>query len=242
MIDIHCHILPGVDDGASSLEESLEMARMAAYSGVTDIAATPHFRGEKEFLEYRPEQEQRFRELKEALLREQIPIRLHQGAEVLCMPQTEELAALGELPTLGDTNYVLMEFYFDESFDFMDDMLSRVAINGYRPVVAHPERYGAVQYDPRRLDRWVRKGYVLQLNKGSILGALGSRAREAAGELLSLGFAHLIASDAHSSYTRTPHMGELFRWAEERCDPECAQILLEENPRRLLQGRNMQGQ
>lgn len=242
MIDIHCHILHGVDDGASSLEEALEMARMAAFSGVTEIAATPHFRGEREFLEERALQESRYLELKEALERWKIPIRLHQGAEVLCLPQTVELAEMGELPTLGDTNYVLTEFYFDESFDFMDEILEQIALNGYRPVVAHPERYASVQREPRKLHRWAREGYVLQLNKGSILGALGSRAEAAAHELLALGLAHLIASDAHSSYTRTPHMSEVQRWAEDACDPECAEILLRENPKRLLQGRGMFGE
>ena len=242
MIDIHCHILPDIDDGASSLEESLEMARMAAFSGVTEIAATPHFRGEVEFLEQKPLIGSRFLELKEALERWQIPIRLHQGAEVLCLPQTVELAALGELPTLGDTNYVLTEFYFDESFDYMDESLDQIAKYGYRPVVAHPERYGAVQRDPQRTQRWARQGYVMQLNKGSVLGAFGSRAEGAANDLLAMGLAHLFASDAHSCYVRTPHMGEISRWAEAFCDPECADILLRENPRRLLQGKAMVGQ
>lgn len=241
MIDIHCHILPDIDDGAGTLEEALEMARIAAMSGVTDIVATPHFRGELEFLEQKPSMDHRFELLSAALEKWSVPIALHPGAEILCLPETPELAAQRLLPTLAGTDYVLTEFYFDESFSYMDSLLSDISACGYRPVVAHPERYGVVQHDPSLLERWARQGYVLQLNKGSVLGAFGSRAEQAANELLALGLAHLFASDAHSCYSRTPHMEKLTQWAEEFCDPECAAILLEENPRRLIRGLPMAG-
>lgn len=241
MIDIHCHILPDFDDGASSLDEALEMARMALYSGVTQIVATPHFRGEPEFLEQQELIDQRFSELTEALDRWKVPLILHKGAEVLCMPQTPELAAMGKLPTIGDSRYVLTEFYFDEAFTFMDDCLSEIAACGYKPVIAHPERYGAIQRDPLRAQHWADHGFVLQLNKGSILGAFGSRAERAANDLLGLGLAHLFASDAHSCHSRTPHIGALLQWADEFCDPECTRILLTENPGRVLKDQPMEG-
>ena len=155
MIDIHCHILPDLDDGAASLEEALEMARIAAYSGVTDIIATPHFRGEPEALEMIGDISRRFVQLQEALERWSIPVRLHRGAEILCTPQTPALARQELLPTLGNTRYVLTEFYFNESFGFMDITLQKIAAAGYIPVVAHPERYDAVQWDPERLWSWV---------------------------------------------------------------------------------------
>ncbi len=241
MVDIHCHILPDFDDGSSGMEESLEMARMAFRSGVTDMATTSHFMGVMDQLERLPLMRQRFTELTQALKREQIPLRLHPGAEILCTPQTPELAQLHKLPTLGNGNYVLTEFYFDESFDYMDTMLADIASQGYRIVVAHPERYSAIQHDPRLLRRWARLGYVLQMNKGSVLGAFGPRAEDAANEILQQGLAHLFASDAHSYHRRTPHMSQLRRWVEQRCDSRYAQILLERNPRRVLQGRPMVG-
>lgn len=239
MIDIHCHILPDIDDGAESFEEALEMARMAAFTGVTEIIATPHFQGEPDFLELREDIHRRYLQLKEALEHWHIPVVLHEGAEVLCLPQTPELARQKLLPTLGSSRYVLTEFFFNESFGYMDDCLAQIAACGYRPVVAHPERYDTVQRDPQRLQLWADRGYVLQLNKGSILGSLGARAEQAANELLELGLAHLFASDAHSSYARTPHMDNLIRWTEECCDPVCAEILLTENPYRILQDMPM---
>lgn len=239
MIDIHCHILPDIDDGADSMEEALDMARMAAMSGVTDIIATPHFRGDPDYLGAVPHIKNRYDLLSEELNRWDIPVRLHLGAEILCTPQTAKLAAMHKLPTLGDTRYVLTEFHFDESFTFMDSCLRQIASWGYDPVVAHPERYDAVYRSPLKVKEWVQRGYVLQMNKGSILGALGARAERGAHELLELGFVHLFASDAHSRYQRTPHMESLHRWVEEYCDPLCAHIFLEENPRRVLEGRPM---
>ena len=241
MVDIHCHILPNFDDGSSGIEESLEMARMAYRSGVTDIAATSHFMGTMEGLERLPLMRQRYTELLLELRKAEVPVRLHPGAEILCTPQTPELAQMGKLPTLGSGNYVLTEFFFDESFDFMDTMLADIAAEGYRIVVAHPERYGAIQHDPHLLRRWARLGYVLQINKGSVLGAFGSGAKYTAYTILEHGLAHMFASDAHSYHSRTPHMRQIRFWVEDHCDERYAQILLERNPRRVLEGRPVVG-
>ena len=242
MLDIHCHILPDFDDGSSSMEESVEMARMAFLSGVTDIACTPHFEGRPGFLEHTGTLARRFDDLSQALSQAQIPVRLHRGAEVLCLPETPLLASEHKLPTLGSGSYALVEFFFDESYTYMDQMLSEIADCGYRLVVAHPERYGAIQRDPHLLKRWARQGFALQLNKGSVLGAFGSRAEQTAAAIMELGLAHLFATDAHSCHSRTPHIGALREWIEECCDEDYAQILLERNPRRILAGQSLVGE
>ena len=241
MIDIHCHILPDYDDGAGDLEEALEMARMAAFSGVTHIIATPHFNGEPAELEQLPLMQRQFQVLSAAVKNAGIPLTLHPGAEVLCLPETVVLADSRQLPTLDETNYVLTEFFFDESYAYMDETLSQLLRCGYKPVVAHPERYDVIQRDPALLRRWARQGCVIQLNKGSVLGNFGSRPEAAANEILAMGLAHLLASDAHSCHNRTPHMGQLCQWVDEHCDEDYAAILLEENPRRLLRGMPMVG-
>lgn len=239
MVDIHCHILPGFDDGSSGLEESIDMAHMAVSSGVTAIVATPHFPGRADSLQRIPELLDRFDKLREAIRAEQLPLELHPGAEILCLPETPELAARQALPTIGNTSYFLSEFYFDASFSYMDQILRALADAGYTPVVAHPERYGAIQHDPRLLERWFARGYILQLNKGSLLGSFGTRVQDAAIQTLDMGLAHLIASDAHSAARRTPHMGALRSWLQAHCDPFYAEVLLERNPARLIAGREM---
>lgn len=239
MVDIHCHILPGVDDGAQSLSEALEMARLAADCGVTDLVATSHFRGDEMEMDRLAEMYRRFQRLEELLRREEIPLRLHLGAEILCSEETVDLARQKQLPTIGNTQYVLCEFYFNAEYEYMDDILEQIAAAGYRPVVAHPERYGAIQRDPWRIQRWFHRGYVIQVNKGSVLGAFGDGPREVARWILRQGFAHLLASDAHSPLRRTTDMSRLRAWLEERYPPAYIRLLLEENPGRVIRGADM---
>lgn len=239
MIDIHCHILPAFDDGAADLADAVAMARMAVDSGMTELVATPHFRGEERSLESIEVLYRRFRGLEMALRREKIPLKLHPGAEILCLPETIDLAQAGKLPTLGDTDHTLLEFFFDTPFSQMDMMLEEISRSAYLPVVAHPERYGAIQRDPRRVERWFRSGYVIQLNKGSVLGAFGAGVQRTALWLLDRGLAHLIASDAHSSRRRTTDMSGLEAFLRADYSGEYARILLEENPARLVRGMDM---
>lgn len=239
MIDIHCHILPMIDDGSASMEESVAMARLAAASGVTDIAATPHFRGDLQSISMVPRILHGVEEFRRMLQTEQIPVTIHPGAEILCLPETVNMARRRQLPTIGDTNYILTEFYFDESWEYMDGAVKQLQALGYRPIVAHPERYGAVQESPRRIWEWFSGGIVVQVNKGSVLGAFGGRVKQTALGLLDKGMVHLIASDAHGADIRTPHMGALEYWADQNLSPYYQQILFEENPRRILQGRDM---
>lgn len=239
MIDIHCHILPGFDDGSRDIPESLAMVRLAVDSGVTGIVATPHFRGEQRSLNYVGALMDRFRRLEQAVKDSGLPLTLYPGAEILCLPQTLELARRQELPTLGDTNYLLCEFYFDEHISYMDDMLSGIAGCGYIPVVAHPERYHTIQHDPRALERWFGKGYLIQLNKGSILGAFGYEEQRTADWIIANGLAHLVASDAHGANRRTTDMGVLRQRLLERFPAAYVKVLMDVNPTRLIRGQEM---
>lgn len=239
MVDIHCHILPGFDDGSPDIDESLAMARMAASSGVTAIVATPHFPGEAASLQRLDALVGKYGQLVRAVEQAGLPLKLYPGAEILCLPETPRLAARQALPTIGNTSYLLAEFYFNESAGYMSQMLDALAEAGYHPVVAHPERYRAVQLDPGLAEQWFLQGYILQLNKGSVLGAFGTRVQQTANRILDGGYAHLIASDAHGSVRRTPHIGALRQWMEGRVEPAYAQVLLERNPARLVEGRPM---
>ena len=156
MVDIHCHILPGVDDGSPSMEDSLQMARMAADSGVTDIIATPHCNlpgdGPKNYRS--AALRTGFSRLRQALEQEGIPLRIHPGAEVFCTPELPELLDRRQLQTLGGGRYLLVEFYFDESAEFMEQCFHQIRTRGLTPVAAHPERYKTVQQDPYMVRRW----------------------------------------------------------------------------------------
>ena len=239
MIDIHCHILPMFDDGAADLTESVAMARLAVNSGVTGIIATPHFQGDRQALELMPKLLSRYEKLRKVLAQQQIPLTLYPGAEILCTPETVTMARQQMLPTLGDSNYLLTEFFFNEPADFMTGTLQSLAACGYRPVIAHPERYDAVQQSPQLLENWFFQGFVVQLNKGSLLGAFGPEVQETAEWILRSGLAHTIASDAHSMRRRTTDMMGLREYLQENCPPRYIQVLLEENPARIIANLGM---
>lgn len=236
MTDLHCHILPGVDDGAASLSDALQMAQMAAQSGVRAIVATPHcnlpYAERPNYLD--SELLDRVVELRGQIEQAGIPLRLYAGAEVFCTPELPELLARNKLMTIAGSRYLLTEFYFDESVDFINQYLREVAQKGYIPVIAHPERYEAVQSAPSVVERWFAAGCIIQLNKGSILGNLGRRAQVCASWILSRGLAHVVASDAHTPCVRTPHMSEIRRCLEDRCGPAYTQILLSVNPGKIV--------
>lgn len=240
MIDLHCHILPGVDDGSADEEESCAMARLAVESGVTDIAATPHCNAPDPFYNYADSAlHARFARLRQRLEREQIPLRIHEGMEVFTTPELPRLLDEGRLLTLGGTRYLLIEFAFGESEWFFDEMLAAVRARGLTPVLAHPERYTCVQDEPRLLRRWAREGTVLQANKGSFFGMFGRRAAAAAHWALADGCLHLIASDAHSPYRRTTRMSDIFDFTADFAAEEIADFLLRQNPADILANRSV---
>ena len=160
MIDIHSHVLPGVDDGSESMEMSLDMLAMAADSGVRTLVATPHSNIPWEFDNYRsPELEELFLSLQREAEREEIPIRLIRGMEIYATPELPELLREQRVWTLNGGRYFLTEFSFREDPDFCSDVLHRCRALGYRPVIAHPERYYFLQDDPQLAYEWCTAGY-----------------------------------------------------------------------------------
>ena len=240
MIDLHMHILPGADDGARDLEESLQMAEAAVRAGTSAAAATPH--GNLPGLRHNGWAEdcrRRLETLRQALAEREIRLRLVEGMEIYADGDVVEGLNTGRLITLNHTRYPLVEFDFEaeeeEIFCRMDSLLAA----GYRPVLAHPERYRCVSWDPQCVYEWYRMGVVIQVNKGSLLGRFGRRVRAAANAILRHRLAALVASDAHGPLFRTPDLGEVRRLLDENFGDGCSPLLLEENPRRILEGRDV---
>ena len=234
MIDLHSHILPQQDDGAQSLEQSLAMARMAVDSGVTAIVGTPHCVGDR-----RREVFGAWQLLREALREMGIPLTLYLGMEIYGTPDTSGLLLGGELFTLNGSRYPLIEFSFRSDGWEETQILESICREGYRPVVAHPERYAFLWEEPQLVERWKEMGCLLQVNRGSLLGRFGSRIQEMAGRLLERGYVTVIASDAHSHRARTPSMADVRRLLQEEFSPEYAWLLLEENPRRIIENEEI---
>lgn len=236
MVDLHCHILPGLDDGSDSLDTSCRMAAIAARSGVRSIVATPHCNTRNELKNYRSEALTRaFRDLQAELDRWEIPVKILPGAEILVRSNFASLLEKGSLQSINDSRYLLVEFYFDEDPAFMEAQLSAAEGFGFVPVVAHPERYFCVQDNPSLAAGWFERGRVLQLNAGSILGALGEGAYDAASLLLRWELAGAVASDAHDYRRRSPDLLPLIDALERRFPSLDPERLLRTNPKKILQ-------
>lgn len=238
MIDIHCHILYGVDDGADSLATAIAMGRDAWESGVRAVIATPHCAkpGEKPNF-YSPDMLERLGRLQRALIREEIGLKLYPGMEIFVTKDFREQLRGGNFITLAGSKYLLVEFFFDESPAFIAESLELIRSCGLTPVLAHPERYYCVEWDPELAASWADQGCVLQLNRGSIQGKLGAAAMGAAWALLEKEKAHIVASDAHGVEARRAELRSAMLELGDKLSWAYATRLLVENPRRILENR-----
>ena len=240
MIDIHAHILPGIDDGAEDMYDTLEMARMAADSGVDKIIATPHCNIPGMYGNYfGREYIDRYESVVRAVRKEKIPIEILPGMEVFSTEDLPELIVNHKIMPLNQSRYILMEFAFDEDPEFADSILKRVEEVGARPVIAHAERYEFIQDYLQIAYRWFRKGYVIQANKGSFLGRFGGGPKRAADSLLRHNLISVIASDAHSPLQRTPYMMDVYEELSREYSENHLDVLFQYNPARLCDNREI---
>ena len=241
MIDIHAHILPGLDDGARDTETALAMAEMAGESGVRTIIATPHCNLPGNRPNFADETLQRtFFAFCRSIHNANIPVNILLGMEIFGTPEVPELLRTGKLIPLAGSRCPLIEFPFRDYGQQATEILAGVAALGFRPIVAHPERYYYVQQSPELLNRWIELGCLLQVNKGSLLGRFGPAEEATALELLDRGFVSFVASDAHSPIVRTPWMADVQDLIADEYSPKLARRLLEDNPQTLLEGRDVE--
>jgi len=234
MIDLHTHILPGLDDGAADIYDTLEMAEIAVRSGVTAMAATPHCNIPGVYHNYYGEEYiQVFQKAERALNEEGIPLTLYAGMEVFVTEDLPRLLREGKILTINAGRYLLVEFSFEEDPQFVERMLQKIQELGLTPIIAHPERYEFVKEDPLLVSEWKRKGYEIQINKGSLQGRFGRRIYYVAHELLQKNLVTVVASDAHSPFQRTPNLADVYEELAEDYPESYLQVLFQDNPMRI---------
>lgn len=226
MIDIHCHILPGIDDGAGDLAISLEMARRAAEDGTRQLFATPHVS------EFGPDPQTiaaACRALQLEIDKAEIPLLLHPGADI-----PSSLGPSGcKLYPLGESRYHLLEFPHSHLPADAEQLIFSVVTSGLIPIITHPERNRSLIADPDRIESLIDAGGLVQLTAASLVGAFGPDSRTCARIFLRHGWVHFLASDGHDPYLRPPIMSAGLKEAIRIIGPEATQ-LVNENPSRIL--------
>ena len=235
MIDLHNHILPGVDDGAADIEESIEIARQFVSEGVVRIAATPHLNPERGTGLQAPNVRQKVAELNDALTARGIDLTVVPGNELYLTPDAPELLEQGAVSPLGDGKTVLVELalWAERPPLHLEDTIFRLQLAGYRPVLAHPERYPFVQRDTADIDGWISRGMILQLTAPALLGEYGRGIRRTAERLLHSGAYALAGSDRHHPGSNRS-LAALHQRIAELIDADTADLLLRINPERVL--------
>jgi protein-tyrosine phosphatase len=231
MIDLHLHILADVDDGPSNRADSESMMRLAASLGFTHLVATPHLQHTL-VAEYAARVRDEIHWL--TPVAEQAGISLSAGYEIRLNPDLGARLSAGEPISLAGTRTVLVELQFAYWPEFTERAIDDVVAAGYRPLLAHPERYLAAVDDPRLLYRLRQSGVLLQITTGSLAGLFGARSQDLAERLLVDGLADVIASDAHSPGRRYVAVTEGLARANELVGQERVRQLTVDNPSALL--------
>jgi protein-tyrosine phosphatase len=234
MIDLHAHILPGMDDGASNIMESVAMAKIAVDCGIRGMAVTPHCMNDR-----RKDIKTGLMLLRDVLQEADIPLILYPGMEIKGTRDTANLLSDGQLLTINGSRYPLIEFDFKSTGDLETNILGDVIHAGFTPIVAHPERYSYVQEDPELLNLWKQMGCIFQVNRGSFLGHFGEGAKQLAHEMTFRGFTTIVASDAHSDQHRIPWLKDAKLLLTQQFAPIAAYYLLRYNPLRILRNEEL---
>ena len=237
-VDIHCHLIPDIDDGAKSWDESLAMAQMAVADGTSTAICTPHQLGSYAhnggaYIQSRTLELQRF------LLRHGVPLQVLPGADVRLEPDLVLRVQRGEVLSLGDRRkHVLLELPPGGQAPLLD-LIDTMAQHGLTAVVSHPDRNQGLLREPRGVQALVDRGCLMQVTADSILGTFGSRCQEFVEQLLADGNLHFVATDAHGQRSRRPLLRRAFERVRQLAGTETAVDLFCRNPRCVADGREV---
>jgi protein-tyrosine phosphatase len=233
MIDLHCHILSGMDDGAKTAEESLAMAEMAIADGITHVVATPHSSNEYRF---------DFAAVRQAAIGLQRLIgdrlKIATGCDFHLSP--ENIAALKRNAApfcIHQNDYLLVEFNDFSIPPALDHTIYEIRLAGLRPIITHPERNGIIRAQPERLEKWIRTGAYGQVTGGSLTGSFGRAARQTTFAWIARGLVHFVASDAHNLTSRPHKLRAAYDVVRSEFGEEKAEAFFVENPLAAFEGR-----
>ena len=239
MFDLHSHILPGLDDGAKTLEESLAMVRTAALDGIKGMAATPHAKDVRE-ADSLPRVSEYVDTLNRLAWDESLAIKVYVGMENHLAHDLPDLVAAGLAFPYNHGPYILVELPFDSLPDYTDEVLAQLQGQGYTPVIAHPERQADIMNDPSIMGEFANRGMLGQVTSTCILGRFGAEERGVAETLLRNGWVHVISTDCHRPIgPRAPKMAEAVLEAGKIVGDQKARAMAVDVPKAILAGQRL---
>ncbi|MBQ7943440.1 MAG: hypothetical protein IJ326_05185 [Lachnospiraceae bacterium] len=237
-VDMHCHILPGVDDGAMDVAQSQKMLRMAAKEGICEIVTTPHYKASKSRKNVSSTKvKQLVEELQQWLDNENIPIHLYTGNEILYNYEIDNLLEAHNVCSLADSFYVLIEFSPKDEYTYIKNGVQKVLMAGYVPLIAHIERYDALRKRTERIEELIEMGAYMQVNAGSITGRGGWMTKRCVLRWIKQELIHVVATDAHDDVDRVPALAKAAQIVEKKYGSGTAKQLFCMNPRRIIEGK-----
>jgi protein-tyrosine phosphatase len=243
MIDLHCHLLPGIDDGPDTLEEALELARMAVEDGITHAVVTPHVHPGR-WENTRVDIAQHCADFRIELKEHSIPLSLGFAGEVRLTDELMEQVANDDIPFYGEVGgyqVMLLEFPHGHIIPGSEKLVAWLLDRNIRPLIAHPERNKQVMKEPARLLPFIEAGCWLQLTAGSLLGAFGERARQLSEQLMAQDMITVVASDGHNARARPPCLRQAYDHISEHYGEPRAQRLMQEMPAQIVAGKSSEG-
>jgi protein-tyrosine phosphatase len=241
MIDIHVHILPGVDDGAKNWEESLEMAQMAVNDGIRVMVATPHlFKGR--IVDLSQLNDKKFilgcvAELRQKLSDAKIPLEIIPGCDFPLSFESLELLDAGRALTINDANrYLLLELPDTSMPPAMEEICFQMQSKGITPIITHPERHLIIQEMPQKLKRLIDLGCLVQMTGNSLTGWFGRKVKKISRQLIKLGYVHLLATDAHGPQKRPPLLSQAVIELSRLVGEDRARAMVHDLPEKIIAG------
>ena len=241
MIDLHHHLLWGLDDGASNVETSLAMARIAAEDGITHVVCSPHANGR---YEYHPEAiAAKTAELERLLAAEHVELKLGRGCDFhLSYDNIEQAKADPARYSINGLGYLLVELPDYGVLRNLPEVFYELQVAGLTPILTHPERNPTLQADRGRMVEWLERGLLVQVTAGSVLGQMGKQAERMAHELLEKRWVHFLATDAHNTTSRPPRMSAAHDLVAGKYGPDYARLLCFSNPLAAFNGKPLEPQ
>ena len=236
MVDMHCHVLPAVDDGSQNMEQTIEMLRIASEEGISAMIVTPHYKDGRHNASVQTILS-RIAQVQEEVVRQGIFVDLYPGNEIFYFHGVEDMLDKGHILTLNNTDRVLIEFSPSSDYTYIRNALDGIRASGYVPIIAHIERYECMLRDMTRVKELKNMDIEVQVNVSSAAGKLGSRVQKYIYEMLKGRYVDYMGTDAHDTENRIPEFQECYRKLEKKFDSDYINALFYENALAILNAK-----